>query len=892
MSNAKPPGAVSIRLTVKTGSYEEGDAEQGFAHFIEHLAFRSSRTAPEGGLDRFFAPKGIEFGQDLNAFTDHETTTFKLDLPKADPEVIKSGMGWMRDVADGVFFTDAAVAKERGVVLAEMEARGSLTSKASDQVSGFQLEGHRWVNRDPIGTIATLNAATAQGLSRFHEKWYRPDNAILVIVGDLPIEQLEALVRSNFSSWKSSGPMPSRAPTWRPRLDRPVDAMVIAGATLVDNTTVCRTQDKEADAENEIAKLRRQLTDAVALSVLNTRLAQKTAKAEFGLLGANFSKAEIQDAALTCLSVVPLSGRWALGFRSAQAELNTYLKDGPTELEVEAAVDKMRDGLRGNVLSAPSRLTKDIADDIMDSGVSGEAPGSPLDDIYHFDLAVEDMTQADVVKRLSRLWSGGGPFMSAVGATPPSRTELITAWTQGGKEQAEQTVAKASTGTWAYSSFGKPGKVIHRTVIADPGFVRLVFENGLVLNFKDLKVGSNQVMTTIAFGQGRNDIAKEDLFVAGLGSSAMIGGGLGKHDITEIQQFFGDLKNWSFKMNIGFSANVISNTTYKDSLETELQILAAYMSDPGFRPEFDARLSSAIDQVYRFNEENPYLALSKAMTEVIDPGLVVIFPDRAKASKYTSKDMERVLKAEVTQQPLELSIAGDLEEAAVIKMVAATFGALPKRTPPVLGPIDPGFQYYPSSPPPIVRTTHKGPTDKAAASLEWPLYVAVPERRREEYALKILSSVFDTALRQRIREELGKTYSPSVSMSSPDNADQATIRVVIEGAPADIDVLVQETKLVASRLSLGDISHDLIEGARQPMLASMRANRGTLGWWITAMVVSDRIPDSLKDVLDADTMIAGVTDEEVITAAAKWLAKPPFVGVATPAPKASDGARK
>ena len=891
MHNETPTGAISLRLAVKTGSYEEADAERGFAHFIEHLAFRSSRTAPEGGLDRLFAPKGIEFGQDLNAFTDRDATTFKLDLPKGDPELIKSGIGWLRDVADGVNFTDAAVSKERGVVLAEMEARTSLAAKAGDAVARFQAEDQRFTARDPIGLVETLNAATAQGLSRFHDRWYRPDNAILVIVGDLPLNELEGLVKSNFASWKSVGPAPARAPVWKPRQDRPQEAFVLAGATLAEVTTVCRTQAKDLPAETEIAKLRVDMTSAVALAVLNSRLAERASQSDSGILESHVSRSDIQGSSLVCLGVAPLVGKWSQALRSAEAELNTYLKDGPSEIEVETAVDKIRDGLRGGVLSASSRTTKAIADDLLDEGINGDTPGAPLDDIYHFDLAVEDLTPADVSKRFAKLWSGGGPLLSAAGPAPPTRAELMAAWSQGGAAQAAPLKAKAASVSWAYSSFGKPGKVIERTRIDPPGFDRFIFDNGLILNFKVANGGTNQVMTSVSFGEGRHDIDKADLFVAGLASSALISGGLGKHDIGEIQSIFGDMKNWSFDISIGDSATVITNTTYKDSLQSELQILAAYMSDPGFRPEFDQRLASAIDQVFRYNDENPQLALGLAMTNAINPSLSVIFPDRATAAKATSKDMERVLKAQLTQQPLELSIVGDLEEDAVIKMVAATFGALPRRSDLPASNVDPGFELYPREVPPPVYTTHKGAKDKAVAALEWPLYVANPERRREEYALKVLSSVFDTALRQRIREEMGKTYSPSVSLLSPDYGDQATIRVVIDSAPSDIEALVEESKLVASRLSLGDVPHELIEGARQPMLASIRANHGSLRWWLSAMMVSQRIPYATTDVVEAEHILSDLSDEEIITAAAKWLSRPPFIGIATPTPKPESGDR-
>src|SRR3954447_3846017 len=104
MRNGAPAGAVSIRLAVRAGSYDEEEGEGGFAHFIEHMAFRSTRQAPEGSLDTRFASLGVTFGRDENAMTGIEATIYQMDVPVAEPAAVAKVLDWLRGAADGIVF--------------------------------------------------------------------------------------------------------------------------------------------------------------------------------------------------------------------------------------------------------------------------------------------------------------------------------------------------------------------------------------------------------------------------------------------------------------------------------------------------------------------------------------------------------------------------------------------------------------------------------------------------------------------------------------------------------------------------------------------------------------------------------------------------------------------
>lgn len=882
MRNASPKGAVSLRFGVDVGSYEEEDAERGFAHFIEHMAFRSTRTFPDGATDRTFAPWGVAFGRDQNAATTLFSTSYQLDMPKPDAAQLKVGFGWLRDVADGVIFTDDAVSRERGVVLAEMDTRTTPQAAAQETVAKFQAGAQRSIQRSPIGLRATLNAATAASLKRFYDKWYRPETAVVVVVGDLPVDDMEAMVKTAFGDWIARTPKPTRAPFVQPKPGRALDAFTLAGETLPTVVSACKIGPGPPDGPDDVAKLRDAAQSQIWQTIMNQRLAQRASKGDAPLLAGAMMGNEGRDFSGVCLIAMPIGEAWAPALRAAQAELTRFAQDGPTDAETEKVVEQLRSQLRGAVLSAGSRASSGLADSLMTKTLLHQVVANPADTLYAYDLAVENLTPEDLKARFTADWSGSAPLLVMTAPKPAERAELLTAWIQGAADAPQERYADRAKQTWAYTTFGPPGKVVERTEIADPGFTRLRFANGLILDFKQTKLEPNQIDLKLEFGAGRREIEDSQYFAAEMGSKMLVVGGLGKHSFEDLQTIFASTVNWGFTLDMGPQDFSIQDTAFTSGLDSQLQLLAAYMSDPGFRPTLDARLPTSFDVMFRTFATQPMVALNLAMAEADDPGAPTNMPPRAQIEGLRSADFARALKPALTGAPLELAIAGDIDEATAIKAVAATFGALPPRPAGPRPSTEPRFFRYPDKAGPTVRITHGGASDNAAATLVWPLYVATPERRREEYALVLLSRVFDTALRRRIREELGKTYSPTVSTSTPDFGDQGALQVAIEAEPRDIETLVQEARAVAARLQAGDIDQRMLDDAREPILARARASREANDWWVGAMAGSAHHQAILEEALRLEPLLTAVTLEDVRNAARTWLARAPSVGVALP----------
>jgi zinc protease len=159
MENSRPEDRVSVHLYIRAGSLNETDAQQGVAHFLEHMLFNGSTHFPPGELVRYFQTIGMQFGNDANAHTGFDETVYDIILPAGDEENLKKGLLVTRDYAMGALLLEEEVKRESGVILSEMRSRDSASFRTFKASLGFELPDHLISRRLPIGKAEIIRNA-------------------------------------------------------------------------------------------------------------------------------------------------------------------------------------------------------------------------------------------------------------------------------------------------------------------------------------------------------------------------------------------------------------------------------------------------------------------------------------------------------------------------------------------------------------------------------------------------------------------------------------------------------------------------------------------------------------------------------------------------------------
>ncbi len=197
--NSKPENKVEFRLAVNAGSVLERDDQQGYAHFLEHMAFNGTKNFKKNELISYLQSIGVDFGAHLNAYTSFDETVYFLSIPTEKKDLLDKGLLIMRDWASAITLDPEEVKKEQGVVLEELRLGKGAAQRISEKTLPYLLYGSQYAKRLPIGKKELLENVNHKALVDFYEDWYRPDLMALVVVGDVNVDEIEAKIKQSFS---------------------------------------------------------------------------------------------------------------------------------------------------------------------------------------------------------------------------------------------------------------------------------------------------------------------------------------------------------------------------------------------------------------------------------------------------------------------------------------------------------------------------------------------------------------------------------------------------------------------------------------------------------------------------------------------------------------------
>ena len=184
VTNKRAPVVVHM-VWYKVGSADDPVGRSGTAHLLEHLMFKGTPTVPDGEFSKIVARNG----GNQNAFTNRDYTGYFLKIAKDRLELV---MGLEADRMVNLVLDDAMVASERKVILEERRSRTDNNPSAlwSEQLSAARYLAHPY--RIPvIGWAHEIAALETEDILAFYRRYYAPDNAVLVVAGDITMEELK-----------------------------------------------------------------------------------------------------------------------------------------------------------------------------------------------------------------------------------------------------------------------------------------------------------------------------------------------------------------------------------------------------------------------------------------------------------------------------------------------------------------------------------------------------------------------------------------------------------------------------------------------------------------------------------------------------------------------------
>ncbi len=867
--NATPKGTALVRMEVHAGSLDETDAERGYAHFVEHMAFNGSSRVPEGEMVRLLERNGLAFGADTNAQTSFEQTTYLLDLPRADPELLDTALMLMRETASELSFAPGAVARERGVVLAEMRDRNSWQQRATEDQLKFLNPGARYVSRLPIGLPSTLDAASGESLRAFWKREYVPAHVTIVVIGDFPEDQVEASIRARFGNW---APAPTAAP---PRAG-PIDPAgrgrteIYLDPALPERLAASRHGPwlKERDT---VPQRRENLLRQIGYAIVNRRLMRATRVIDPPFRGAGFGTSdEFHDGRTTNLIVDTVDGKWRGGLVAVVAEYKRALGQGFSETEVAEQVAAIRTASQNAAASAETRSNSALVNAVLALLRDDQIPTTPASSLVRLEAFIPTITPARVLAALKReAVPLAEPLLRFTGKTAPKGGEaaLRTSWNAAIRAPFDRATTKAAT-SFGYASAATPGAVTSDTREPELGIRELRFANGVRLNLKHTDLEKDRIAVQLSLDGGEMLDTRDNPLATEM-AQMLPSGGLGKHSQDELQSLLAG-RTVDSTLSVTPETFVATSQTTPRDLELDLQLLAATITDPGYRPEGEARYRLNINTFFSQMRATPGAALNSTQGGILsdqDPRFSMLEPDAYR--RLTFAKLKTDLADRLARGAIEIGLVGDFDEDLAIATVARTFGALPLRE-LEFGPY-PEQRLRPFTPDRTLRTvTHTGSVDQAMIRAVWPTRDGSDPV--EALKLALLERVVQIELTETLREKLGKSYSPgAASDASRVWTGYGTFSVTASINLADLATTRAALTETIAELRDKPVSADTLLRARAPLLESynnaLKTNRG----WMTLVDRAQTEVDRIERYRLAKDRLATITAVDLQTVAQRYL---------------------
>jgi zinc protease len=795
LKNSEPKNRMELRLVVNAGSVLETDAQQGLAHFMEHMNFNGTKDFPKNELVNFLQKSGMKFGADLNASTSFDETIYQLQVPTDSAKLFERAFQILADWSSYATLDTAEINKERGIILEEERARlKNAQGRIQQKLLPILLNNSRYSDRMPIGKTDILKTFKPEEIVKFYKDWYRPDLMAVVAVGDFDPEKVENLIKEKFSSLKSSKNAPKRtkyeiSPSVGTQTFQILDKES-PQSTFQMFTRLPREKTlTQADYRTDIA-------ESLYNQMVSTRLQEASKKPNapfvFGIMAYSPFLAGL-DVFQTI--VLPKNAEGMEAAIKAMIDEQERLKRfGFTKGELERAKKEYFTGAEKSFKEKDKTKSAAFVNGLVQNYLQETAY---TDADFRFEFTknnLEGITLEEVNAITGKIMKEENRVALIVGSekdkeklpTEEKMKELINFKNPDIKPYEDEAVLtpileKIPVGT----------KVVSEKKIEEIGVTELVFGNGAKVALKPTNFKNDQILFSASSKGGTSLYSDDDFYSAELSSTVVSQGGVSKLSDSQLDKALAGKVANVYTYVSELTEGVGGSTTPKD-LETALQLMNAYITQP--------RRDDEVVKSFLKNQKDLIANSLKTLTPekvFSDTVMTTLYQQNYRRLPMKPENMDKVnidRAMEIYKDRFsDLSdftfvFVGNFEVEAIKPLLEKYIGGLPS-TKRQESYKDLNISKVKGK---IEKTVYKGLEDKASVNLQFNGNFAYSEE--EMVNLDALAEVLDIKLTEKLREEAGGVYSPSIR-SSYNKLPKATYNLTISFgcSPANVEKLVKIT---------------------------------------------------------------------------------------------------
>ena len=759
--NNEPVGQADFYIIQNVGALMENDAQNGLAHFLEHMAFNGTENFPGNSISEILKKYGVSMNTHVNAQTGHNETVYYLaGIPTKEEGLIDSCLLVLHDWSRYITFDEKTIDKERKVIIEEERTRMDVGERLRAKTMPVMLKGSKYVKHNIIGNMDVIRNFKPQTLIDYYNEWYRPDLQAVVVVGDFDVEKMEKNVIDLFSRIPAV-----KNPTPRPFYPVPLKGDVSYSLVLDKDVPYSfvslniLSETTKPELKNH-GYMKEALVEALYSLMFQNRLAKLTQQKNTPCLAADSR----MNALVRGYRVYAISTTAALNQEDKALELvykeNERLKRfGFTETELTDAKKLLLTSF-DNLYKDKGKLSNgQIAAELQSYFLENEpAPG--LEYYYRFVQTIIPQITVEEVSAKAKEWiTRDNMVISIAGpknAIHLTKGEVLNVLKRVEKMDIEPYEKEKTTARKLMIGKLAGGKIVEEKELLTLHAKEWMLDNGARVLFRKANYEKNQV-EVMAYSKGGASLYGKDM----LPSAMMLGSfmpayGIGNLSMKELQQYL-EGKNVRFRVSVDPLSESVLGSATPQTLETLMQLIYLGFEKPRFDKvthELMMQQARASFQTSRVND-----SLQMIMNNY-NPRIVLYNQDFL--DQVSLEKIERIYRDRIQDaSDFTFFIVGDVEAEQVRPLVEKYIGSI-KSTYRKENWKDNGVR----CPQGVTRKVIELDGEKAKAT-EIAIYSKeMPYTVKDNIYLGILKSILNSRCLQRIREEVGGTYNIDVQGSA------------------------------------------------------------------------------------------------------------------------------
>ncbi|MHC4940283.1 MAG: M16 family metallopeptidase [Planctomycetota bacterium] len=880
--NGTPAGKVSIMMHVHSGSLNETEDQRGLAHFLEHMAFNGSENFPPGEMVKFFESLGMVFGQHQNAFTSFDQTTYMMHLPDTKKETLDKVFVYFADVGWRLELLPEEIEKERGVILEEARSRKGSGQRIMEKALPIVIPGARLADRLPIGLESVIKEAKQDRFLAYYNKWYRPENTTMVVVGDIDPAAMKTRIEGTFSEWK---PAESRAKHAETGIvpHEGLRAAVITDPELTQTRIGMGTLTPTRPVKT-VAHFRRGLVDSIGIWIVNRRLRQRLQKGDAPYQGASVSAGDFLNAAHT--SDIDASGepaKWQEMLTAVLLEVRKARVHGFTDSEVALARKTILSGAEQAAQAAPTINTNALVMALNNAVTIDRKPMSAAQRLELTKQLLPGITTAEAADAFRGNFNlDRGIVMATMpekeGVKVPTDAELLAVARKATAAEVEETADEEGEAT-LLEKLPEPVKPVSTSLAEDLGIETLVFENGARVHCRTMDFRKDSVTVMLRFVGGGLDETADTSHYTRVASMVFAPRSAATQRLSAMQlsdlmtgkkvDFDGGPSDGGLGFSVGGSP---------EDFEFGMQVMYALLTAPKIEKVAFDRFKMQMGMMLPQMEKQARFQAGQSVREMLssnDPRFARMTTDRLAAIQL--EPVQTWLEKIVATAPIEVAFVGDMPREKMVQLACRYIGTLPKR--PVERADLETIRKVKQDKGPMERDVKVDTvTDRAEVQFGW--RGAAYTDRADRRVLVFASQILNTRLNSEIREKRSLTYSIQAGVQPGELDGLGRLMVMFTADPGKAaDATRIARKVVEDMKGEAPPTDEEITAVKTQLKNILETQMQQPGFWaqtLTTLLTNKRDLDQLRN-LERDYL--AITKEQIVEIMKKYVVDERFFRV-------------